>query len=251
VKGWAKAVGAGLGYAVGGPIGAVLGYMAGHKLAPKLKASEGHLLIANLLGFTTLLLKANSTPSSEQRREAVLFLSRLFRFDPEDEELADELLQRLLEVDLDVHAMAKTFKKHSDSQMRTRLLQILATLSLIISGPLRTGQLALLKTIAEAITLSPAQWQTIQTRYQAPSPQLDTPCCYAILELYPESSEEEIRTGYRRLAKKFHPDRYALKDQSIQRRYAERMTLINAAYETIRVDRGIKNKPDIISNSKS
>ena len=241
MKSWSKAVGAGLGYVVGGPIGAVLGYMAGRKFAPKIKAQEGHLLIANLLGFTTLLLKANSTPSSEERRETVLFLSKLFKFDREDEELADELLQRLLEVDLDVIAMARTFKKHSDPQMRKHLLETLATLSLLINCPLERGQLALLDEFAESLNLTPAQWRTIKSRYRGPSPQLDTPFCYAILGLFPESSEEEIRAAYRRLAKKYHPDRFALQDQSVQRRHAERMPLINAAYETIRADRGLKH----------
>jgi DnaJ like chaperone protein len=242
VKSWSKAVGAGLGYVVGGPIGAVLGYMAGHKLTPKLKAQEGHLLIANLLGFTTLLLKGNLTLSFEEQRETVLFLSRLFRFDREDEQLAAELLQRLLEVELDISAMARTFKGHSDTQMRERLMEILATLSLLMTGPLERGQLALLDQIAEALSLTPAHWRTIKSRYRGPSPQLDIAFCYAILELFPESSEEEIRAAYRRLAKKYHPDRFVLKDLATQRRHAERMTLINAAYETIRVDKGIRHR---------
>jgi DnaJ like chaperone protein len=240
MKGWSKAVGAGLGYMVGGPIGAVLGYMAGHKLAPKLEAQEGHLLIANLLGFTALLLKANLTSSSGERREIVLFLSRLFRFDQEDEKLAGELLQRLLEVELDISAMAKTFKSRSDTQMRERLLEILAILSLLINCPLEREQLALLDEIAAALGLTPTQWRTIKSRYRGPSPQLDTPFSYAILDLFPESSEEEIRAAYRRLAKKHHPDRFAFKAQSIQRAHAERMTLINAAYETIQADRGFR-----------
>jgi curved DNA-binding protein CbpA len=58
------------------------------------------------------------------------------------------------------------------------------------------------------------------------------------LVLYPESSEEEIRAAYRRLAKKYHPDRFALQDQPTKERHSERMTLINAAYEIIRADRG-------------
>ncbi|MCG6917967.1 MAG: DnaJ domain-containing protein [Deltaproteobacteria bacterium] len=239
---WSKAVGAGLGYAVGGPIGAVLGYMAGRKLTTKLKAQEGHLLIANLLGFTTLLLKTTSIPSSEDRKEAVLFLSRLFRFDREDEQLADELLQRLLQVDLDIVAMAKTFKSHSDKKMRQRLLEILATVSLLIHGPLEKVQLSTLDEIAEALNLTPAQWQTIKSQYRGPSPQLDISFCYAILELYPESSEEEIRAAYRRLAKKYHPDRFALRAQPTKERYSKRMTLINGSYETIRVERGLKNR---------
>ena len=242
MKGWSKAVGAGLGYVVGGPIGAVLGYMAGHKLAPKLQAQQGHLLIANLLGFTTLLLKANRTSSAEERREIVLFLSRLFRLDKDDERLADELLQRLLEVELDIFAMARTFKEHSDNQMRERLLEILATLSLLINCPIEREQLIVLDEIAGALSLTPAQWRTVRSRYRGPSPQLDAASCYAILEVFPESSEEEIRTAYRRLAKRHHPDRFAFKNQSIQRTHGERMTLINAAYETVRADRGFRQR---------
>jgi DnaJ like chaperone protein len=239
MKGWSKAVGAGLGYFVGGPIGAVLGYMAGHKLTPKLHAQEGHLLTANLLGFTTLFLKADTAPSSEESRETVRFISKLFRFDAEDEHMARELLQRLLEVELDMHAMARTFKNHSDVSMRNRLLEILATLCLLIHGPLQERQLNLLHRLAEALNLTPAQWQAIKSRYRTTSPQLDPDCCYALLGLYSKVSEEEIRTAYRRLAKKYHPDHLAHLDQVSQRRHAEKMTLINAAYETIRADRGI------------
>ena len=238
MRGWSKAVGAGLGYFVGGPIGAVLGYMAGHKLRPKLQAQQGHLLIANLLGFTTLFLKTNTTPSSEDGNETVRFISRLFQFDAEDEDMAGELLQRLLEMDLDIDAMAKTFKNHSDVNMRNRLLEILSTLCLLIEGPLQERQLRLLHQIAAALNLTPAQWQAIESRYGGTSPQLDPACCYAILELQPEDSAEEIRAGYRRLAMKYHPDRFAHLDQTVQRRHAERMTLINAAYETVRADRG-------------
>jgi DnaJ like chaperone protein len=126
--------------------------------------------------------------------------------------------------------------------MRERLLEILATLSLLINCPLEREQLALLDEIAAALGLTPTQWRTIKSRYRGPSPQLDTPFSYAILDLFPESSEEEIRAAYRRLAKKHHPDRFAFKDQSRQRAHAERMTLINAAYETIRADRGFRER---------
>jgi len=238
MRGWSKAVGAGLGYFVGGPIGAVLGYMAGHKLAPEPQASEGHLLIANLLGFTTLFLKSSTAPTLAERKETVHFISRLFRFDAEDERVAEELLHRLLAVDLDISAMARTFKNHSDASMRLRVLDILATLCLLIRCPLEKRQLELLAQTAEALNLSSGQWQAIKSRYQAPSPTLDTACCYALLEIYPEVSESEIKAAYRRLAKKYHPDLVAHLDPAAQQRYVERMTLVNAAYETIRAQRG-------------
>ena len=240
MKGWSKAVGAGLGYVVGGPIGAVLGYMAGHKLGPKIQAAEGHLLIANILGFTTILLKVNNPPSSEECKETVGFIARLFHFDTEDENTAAQLLDRLLAVDLDIAAMAKSFKRYSDAVMRERLLEILATLCLLIHGSLKERQLTSLTRIAEALNVGQLQWQAIKSRYQAASPTLDTACSYALLELYPNSSTDQVRTAYRALAKKYHPDLAPQLDDAAQRRHVEKMTLINAAYETIRAERGIK-----------
>jgi DnaJ like chaperone protein len=238
MKGWSKAVGAGLGYFMGGPIGAVLGYMAGHKLTPKLPAAEGHLLTANLLGFTALLLKANTTPSLEQRQETVRFIARLFRFDAEDEHTAGELLDRLLAVDLDILAMAKSFNHHCGKPMRERLLEILATVCLFTHGPLQGRQLGLLSRTAEALNLSQPQWQALKSRYQTLSPTLDIDCCYALLEIFPESSESEIRAAYRRLAKKYHPDLATHLEPCAKRRQVERMTLIKTAYETIRAHKG-------------
>jgi DnaJ like chaperone protein len=212
--------------------------MAGHKLSPRVKATEGHLLIANLLGFTALFLKVGGTPSLKAREETVRFISRLFRFESEDERVALELLDRLLAVDLDISAMAKTFRDHSDAQMRSRLLDILATLGLLTHCPLGKHQLALLTETAVALNLSQDQWQTIKSRYLAQSPTLDADCCYALLGIHPEISEAEIRTAYRRLAKKYHPDLVVHLDHAEQKRRMERMTLVNAAYGTIRALRG-------------
>jgi DnaJ like chaperone protein len=238
MRGWSKAVGAGLGYIIGGPIGSVLGYMAGHKLAPKTEATEGHLLIANLLGFAALCLKASATPSLEECKETVRFISRLFRFDRRDELMALELLDRLLAVDLDISAMAKSFRNHSNAYMRLRLLKILSTLCLLRHCPLEKPHLALLTEVAELLNLSQSQWQAVMSRYRAQSPMLDAACCYALLGIYPELPENEIRAAYRRLAKTYHPDLVAHLDQTAQKKHMERMTLINSAYETIRAQRG-------------
>jgi DnaJ like chaperone protein len=238
MKGWSKAVGAGLGYIVGGPIGAVLGYIAGQKLSPKFKPVEGHLLIANLLGFTASLLKTSGSPSPEHRLETIGFVSKLFHFDADDESLAGQLLDRLLTVDLDIEAMAQTFNQHSDIHMRVRLLEILCTVCLLLHGALRGSQLAVLTRIAQTLELDQKQWQVIETRHRGPSPELDIDCCFALLDLYPEATEEEVRAAYRKLAKKYHPDRSAHLNHATQKGHVERMTLTNVAYETIRAGKG-------------
>jgi len=54
---------------------------------------------------------------------------------------------------------------------------------------------------------------------------------YQILEVSPNATKEEIRNSYRRLVKKYHPDRYP---EGPQRDFAtEKIKKINAAYDMI------------------
>jgi len=55
---------------------------------------------------------------------------------------------------------------------------------------------------------------------------------YAILELDPGASKEEIRHAYKDLIKVWHPDRF-LKDPPLQEKAEEKTKLINEAYEIL------------------
>jgi DnaJ like chaperone protein len=63
---------------------------------------------------------------------------------------------------------------------------------------------------------------------------------YAVLGVTREASEREIKTAYRRLMSRHHPDKLGDVPETLKRRAEERAREINAAYEKIRVERGIK-----------
>lgn len=54
---------------------------------------------------------------------------------------------------------------------------------------------------------------------------------YRVLGVHPESSDDEIKDAYRKLARKYHPDKYT--DSDLKEVAEDKMKEINAAYEEI------------------
>lgn len=56
--------------------------------------------------------------------------------------------------------------------------------------------------------------------------------CYALLDLRPGATDEEMKRAHRDLSKVWHPDRFA-HDPALRRKAEEKLKAINEAYETI------------------
>ena len=54
---------------------------------------------------------------------------------------------------------------------------------------------------------------------------------YSVLGVHPDAADEEIKDAYRKLARKYHPDKYS--DADLKKLAEEKMKTINAAYEEI------------------
>ena len=68
---------------------------------------------------------------------------------------------------------------------------------------------------------------------------------YKILDVSPNSSDEEIKKVYKRLDKKYHPDNYATAPKSQQKQAEDKMKEINAAYDAIKLERSRPKPPPI------
>ncbi len=58
---------------------------------------------------------------------------------------------------------------------------------------------------------------------------------YKVLGVSPSATDEEVKSAYRQLAKKYHPDRY--RGHDLQDLAGEKLKQINEAYDTIQKDR--------------
>ena len=72
-------------------------------------------------------------------------------------------------------------------------------------------------------------------RKSAPS----TVDAYKILETTKSATDNEIKSAYRRMAKKNHPDRVASLGEEVQKAAKEKFQKIQDAYEKIKKERGM------------
>ena len=62
---------------------------------------------------------------------------------------------------------------------------------------------------------------------------------YKILEIQKSASDEDVKKAYRKMAKKYHPDRVVTEDEAIKKGAEEKFKQVQKAYETIQKERGI------------
>ena len=92
----------------------------------------------------------------------------------------------------------------------------------------------MLESIASAIRLTSTDAASVIAMFYK-----DSGSAYAVLEISPSASDDEVKSAYRRMAMKNHPDKVATLGPEVQKAAAEKFRKIQEAYETIKKERGI------------
>ncbi|MEL4307179.1 TerB family tellurite resistance protein [Joostella sp. CR20] len=62
---------------------------------------------------------------------------------------------------------------------------------------------------------------------------------YKILEVRPDASDADVKTAYRQMVKKYHPDKVRTNDEAIKKGAEEKFKEVQRAYEQIQKERGM------------
>ncbi len=232
-------VGAGLGWALFGPIGAIIGGILGSQLDSGASSNYQELpqgeksttredFYASLIIIFSQLIKADKDVGKKE----ISFVKDYLQRSISDAAFVQELmylLKQVLEKDIAIEPVVKQVAENMDFSSRIQLVHLLFSLALS-DHQLADAEDAFLRRVCMQLGLSIADYNSISAAYK---PKSDYQA-YQILEVDPDASAEEIKASYKRLALLYHPDKVSHLGPELVATAEEKFKTINDAYHKIR-----------------
>jgi DnaJ like chaperone protein len=235
---YAKWIGGGLGWAVGGPIGGILGFIFGSMVdgmqsgdfeyKPTMKGDFS----VSLLVLSAAVMRADGRIRKSELDYVRKFFEQQFGVQTANDRI--RLLQEILRQQFDVREVCAQIGRYMDYPSRLQLIHYLFGIS-SSDGKYHPAEVDMISNISSFLGINSGDFQSIRAMFIK-----DPAGAYKILEISPDAPDEEVKSAYREMAKKFHPDKVAHLGPEVQQAAHEKFQKVNAAYEEIRKQRGIK-----------
>jgi DnaJ like chaperone protein len=237
---YGKWVGGGLGWAFGGPIGAILGFAFGSmydsmqtgKYEVRAGATQRGDFNVSLLILSAAVMKADNRVTRSELEYVKAFLIR--QFGPQMGQEQVKALREILKQDFNVADVSRQIGRYMDYSSRLQLLHYLFGLS-GADGQTHPKEVDLIASIASFLGIRTPDLNSIKAMFVK-----DINNAYQILEVTPDANEDEIKKAYRKMAVKYHPDKVAHLGDDVKTAATEKFQKVQAAYEEIKKQRGIK-----------
>ncbi|HRY98674.1 MAG TPA: TerB family tellurite resistance protein [Bacteroidales bacterium] len=238
-----KWLGGGLGWALGGPIGGILGFLFGSMVdsmqsgryeykapgsAPP--TQEGDFALS-LLVLTAAVMRADGRVVRSELDYVKDFLNR--QFGPEKSGQLVLMLRELLGKDYSLRQVCLQIQANMAHPLRLQLMHFLIGIA-GADGQYHKQEQAILDQIGRYLNISAADMDSLRATYSRTDES-----AYALLEVSPDATDDEVRKAYRKMAMKYHPDRVGNLGEDVERAAKEKFQALQEAYDRIRRQRGM------------
>ena len=239
-----KLLWSGLGWAMGGPIGAILGYafasLSEQVQGPKYRTTyyKSNIpgtgtddFMASLLVLIASVMKADDKLLRSELDYVKQFLARQFAEDDANRYLL--LYREILKQNYSLRQVCLQIQRSMDHSSRLEIIHLLFGLSMA-DGYTDAKEIDVIRQIAEYININERDFASIKAIFVK-----NTKSSHQILEIDSSASDEEVRNAFRRMAKKYHPDKVGHLGLELQKSAEEKFKAVNKAYDDIKRERGI------------
>ena len=246
-----------LGWVSGGPIGALLGFLAGtamegfiERLRPLMGAdspyaegparsgSRGYSVnqqrnsfMVSLLVLSSAVIRADGQVHRKELDAVRTFIRQNFGEEAVDE--AMRILDGLNAQQVDIYSVGAQIASYMNYSQRLQLFHFLTRIA-IADGSFQKSEKNVLEAIAGAIGLSPSDAASVIAMFYK-----DSESAYSVLGISPDATDDEVKSAYRRMAMKNHPDKVATLGPEVQKAAEEKFKQVQQAYEAIKKERGL------------
>lgn len=233
----------GLGWVLGGPIGAIVGYsLAGitgqsmnsygssYQRRQYPQTQPGDFIVCLLVLFGAIM-KADNKMLKSELNFVKNFLSK--QFSQNEVRNFMILFKDIIKQDYPLRDVCKQIVRSMDHPSRLELVHILFGLS-NSDGQIDTSEINLLGTISGYLNINKNDFNSIKAMFVH-----DTLSDYNILEIDPNSTDDEVKKAYRKMAIKYHPDKVSHLGDELKNIAEEKFKSVNDAYQSIKKERKI------------
>lgn len=234
---YGKWIGGGLGWAFGGPIGALVGFVVGNMFDKKGEvpltpaATTRGDFVMSLLVLIAAIMKADGKILKSELDFVKLNFVRTFG-EAQSRKLV-RALGDLIKQEIPVQDVCQQIARHMDYSSRLELLHLLFGISQA-DGQISPEEISAIEFMRKNLGISDADFNSIKGMFVK-----DTTSAYAVLEIDPSASDDEVKKAYRKMAVKYHPDKVAYLGEEIVHDAKVKFQKVNEAYELIKKERNI------------
>lgn len=247
---FSKWLGAGIGFVAGGPIGAIIGFVAGsvvdsytkedfeherrvfehdYRTSPR-QTQSGDFEIS-LLVLAAIVIKADG--KVDQRELNFVRSQFVGMYGKERANNAFKLFKGIMKKQISARQVCMQIRQNMPHSSRLQLLHFLFGIAKA-DGHVSEVEVDQIRKIAGYLYINQYDFESIKAMFYS-----STNSAYKILEIDKSASDNEVKKAYRKMAKKYHPDKLQGLGEEHLKGAQEKFQKIQAAYDSIKKERGI------------
>ncbi|WP_299011231.1 TerB family tellurite resistance protein [uncultured Tenacibaculum sp.] len=248
---FAKWLGAGAGFTLGGPIGAIVGFVVGSFIdgisvedfkeeqqeyqkrqheGTRGRATSGDFEIS-LLILASVVIKADGRIDQRELDYVRTYFVKMYG--KERANHAFKLFNGIIKKQISTRQVCLQIRQYMSHATRLQLVHFLFGIAQA-DGQVTSNEEQEIRKIASYLYINEYDYSSIKAMFYD-----ESDSAYKMLEITKEATNDEVKKAYRKMAKKHHPDKLQNLGEEHKNGANEKFQKIQAAYEQIKKERGI------------